>query len=127
MYHNHTRLLKGAQLAIRLSHDTAAVIYVTAVEETWPTKTPPSLPPLRASRRPKLRSPCPAFCSSAFGGLDHSWIKGVTCKRWGQRERRAGAPSLASPLFSILALTLTVCALTCPCSCLPARSSFVVA
>ena len=39
MYHIHTRLLKGAQLAIRLSHDTAAVIYVTAVEETWPTKT----------------------------------------------------------------------------------------
>ena len=38
MYHIHTRLLKGAQLAIRLSHDTAAVIYVTAVEETWPTK-----------------------------------------------------------------------------------------
>ena len=41
MYHIHTLLLKGAQLAIRLSHDTAAVIYVTAVEETWPTKTPP--------------------------------------------------------------------------------------
>ena len=35
MYPIHTRLLKGAQLAIRLSHDTAAVIYVTAVEETW--------------------------------------------------------------------------------------------
>ena len=41
MYRIHTLLLKGAQLAIRLSHDTAAVIYVTAIEETWPTKTPP--------------------------------------------------------------------------------------